>query len=416
MREIYRSDNLCVRAIPGRDDSRWFITFDHVGDDPSLERAGFGEAFFQRRGISLVSVIGRGNHWYQYPDMPRALDTIRRELQTASVRITYGLSMGGYAAVRFAGAVDASACLAISPQYSNDPAKVPFERRWVRDGRAIRWLDQLDGRIKCNIKPLIIYDSRADDARHAFLIAQDTAVSAVAIPYGSHPTSTYLSSAGLLTNLIDDLYSDSLDIDRLRRDVLEFRRSNPIWIAELARRQPEWRPKMGVALARKALALQPDNALSIYILAERLEVDQSFEEALNFYRRAYDLSGRLPFYGLHFLRGWAGAGGASEALALATTLQESHPHSTAILEVLAELHGQLGSLELEIERLAAKSEQFSDTQFDRNNLAYYRSRLRSLREARAPKLIRYVRAWLRHRRLAVRSSIGSANRRFERQI
>jgi hypothetical protein len=416
MREIYRSDNLRVRATPGQDISRWFITFDHVGDNPSLERAGFGEAFLHGRGISLISVVGRGNHWYQYPDMSGALDVIRRELQTASVRITYGVSMGGYAAVRFAEAVNATACLAISPQYSNDPRKVPFERRWMREARAIHWLPDLDGPIHCRIRPILIYDSREDDARHAFLIAQDTRVSAIAIPYGGHPTSTYLSSAGLLTGLIDDLHTSRLDTGRLQQRVLEARKSTPIWIGELARRQPGWRPRTGVHLGRQAVALHPNHDLLMFILAQRLEVDRCFEEALDLYRRAYHSSSYLPIYGLCYARALAAAGSTSEALALATALRGSHPHDTAILEFLAELHGQLGSLEREIQRLAARSAEPSSHPLDRDSLSYYRSRLRAMREARSPRLIRYVRAWLRHRRSKARTSIGLTNDRIERRI
>src|SRR5690606_2946301 len=97
--ELYRSDTLCVRAFPGRDRSRWFITFDHLREEPSLDRAGFGEEFFRTRGISLVTVIGSGNDWYQYPDIERALDVTRRSLAGARARIVYGSSMGGYAAV-----------------------------------------------------------------------------------------------------------------------------------------------------------------------------------------------------------------------------------------------------------------------------------------------------------------------------
>ena len=416
MREIYRSDNLCVRATPGQDSSRWFITFDHVGDNPSLERAGFGEAFLHGRGISVISVVGRGNHWYQYPDMSRALDVIRRELQTASVRITYGVGMGGYAAVRFAEAVNATACLALSPQYSNDPRKVPFERRWVREARAIRWLPDLDGPIRCRIRPVLIYDSREDDARHAFLIAQDTMVSAIAIPYGGHPTSTYLSGAGVLTGLIDDLHDSRLDTGRLQQRVLEARKSTPTWVGELARRQPSWRPKTGICLGRQALALHPDHDLLMFILAQRLEADRSFEEALGLYRRAYHRSGCLPIYGLAYARALAAAGDTSEALALSTALRESHPHATAILEFLAELHGQLGSLEREIQRLAAKSAELSGNQPDSDSLSYYRGRLRTMREARAPRLIRYVRAWLRHWRSKARTLIGLTNDRIERRI
>ena len=45
--------------------------------------------------------------------------------------ITFGNSMGGYGAIQFAGALGADVCLALSPQYSANPADIPNETRWL---------------------------------------------------------------------------------------------------------------------------------------------------------------------------------------------------------------------------------------------------------------------------------------------
>ena len=70
MTDLYRSATLCVRACPGADGTRWVVTFDNYGADASLDRPGFGEQFLRSRGLSAIVVIGAGNDWYQYPDMP----------------------------------------------------------------------------------------------------------------------------------------------------------------------------------------------------------------------------------------------------------------------------------------------------------------------------------------------------------
>ena len=49
---LYRSENLRVVAVPGADRDRWFVTFDSLRPDTDLDRKGFGEDFFQQRGLS----------------------------------------------------------------------------------------------------------------------------------------------------------------------------------------------------------------------------------------------------------------------------------------------------------------------------------------------------------------------------
>ena len=77
--------------------------------------------------------------------------------------MTYGSSMGGYAALRFARALRADAILALSPQYSIDPAVVPWEDRWRQDGARIAWLPALAGPLDPNVRPLITSTCRTRD-------------------------------------------------------------------------------------------------------------------------------------------------------------------------------------------------------------------------------------------------------------
>jgi hypothetical protein len=368
--ELYRSDTLCVRAWPGRDSSRWFITFDQVGDDFSLDRVGFGEGFFRARGISLITVVGRGNDWYQYADTSQALDAVRRALEGTRTRIAYGSSMGGYAAVRFADAIGATACLALSPQYSNDPAKVPFEQRWRQAGTSIRWREELSQPIRCRISPILIYDSRDDDARHAALIATDTRLTPIAIPYAGHPTGTYLSSAGLLTPLIEALHAEDLDLAAFEQMARERRKTAAAWIGELARRQPPHRGRIAERLARDALSRLPDSDLLTHILAEILVRKGAYGEALQLHRRAYDLSGQLVVYGIPYSQLLLSAGFPSRALGVALDLQERFPQSESLSKWIAELHFRMGNLDRAIEQAAERLDAHPD------ETAHYRALLR----------------------------------------
>ena len=119
--------------------------------------------------------------------------------------------MGAYAAVRFADAVGATAALALSPQYSVDPAKAPFERRWGQDQRRLRFLPALDGPIRTGIRPVIAYDPGSTDRLHADLIARDTPVQRVRLPFAGHPVGSFLQDAGLLNRLVMDTLDGTLD-------------------------------------------------------------------------------------------------------------------------------------------------------------------------------------------------------------
>lgn len=405
MSELYRSDNLCVRATPGADVSRWFITFDHVGHDTSLDREGFGKSYFESRGISVVSVVGRGNHWYQYPDMPQALDAIRQALVCARVRIAYGSSMGGYAAIRFADRIGATGCLAISPQYSIDPRKVPFERRWLREARSIQWHAELEAPIRSRIAPVVVFDPRSDDARHVALIAVDTRLVPISIPYGGHPVTTYLLAANLLTGLVDVVHDGTLDAVVFQSVARQRRKSTPQWIGELARRQPVHRSALAERLAREALRQSPDAPLLLHILAQILTTRRAHAEALEMHVRAYILGGRPVDYGLPYSWALYLAGFDGAALDIALKLRDLYPESTLVSEWVAELHFRAGSLAGAIEQAAGALGNMSVGTDPKS--AHYLQLLKKQRETRGPAIVRRVRSWLRRNWL--RQDIGRAS-------
>lgn len=338
--ELYRSDTLVVRSIPAADTGRWAVTFDCYGTDPSLDRPGFGEHFLASRGVSQIAVIGAGNDWYNYPDMRDALATIRAALKDAQRIMTYGSSMGAYAAIRFAGAVDADACLALSPQYSINPAKAPFETRWPEEAATICWREDIDGRIDTGrCVPVVVFDRKSEDARHVELIAADTPIIPVAIPYGAHPITTYLQAAGRLEEMVFATL-DSLDIAALRSDLIDNRHTNPIFIGELARRQPPWRSRLAIALARHGLDRAPEHFLLKNTLAACLTAAGLHGEALPIHEEISNGSNG------HFLGVYSNAlsatGRNEEALAVAKQALRVQPQNVYLHLWVGQLYDSLG--------------------------------------------------------------------------
>ena len=330
MIDLFRSDNVVVRSVPADDVSRWVVTFDHYGIGPGFDRPGFGEEFLRQSGLSAIHVMGRGGDWYQYPEMSEALAAVRRATAGAVRVMTYGSSMGGYAAIRFADAAGAHSVLAISPQYSIDPEKAAFEKRWLQDGQRIKWLPDIDGALATRVSPVVVFDSMSDDRRHVELIEAEIEISRIALPFCGHPAATYLADVGLLGEAVFLTLSGELNPSDFRREARLRRRRSSIHHVALATLQPGCRQAWGVGLARKALDLAPTNPLAMTALADRLGRLGRHDEAIVLYEAATDVSRRDVTYLVAHADGLLAAGRLTDAILISEEVVEKLP-STAHL-------------------------------------------------------------------------------------
>ena len=333
---LYRSPDLLVRHVPAADPSRHAATFDCYHDERTLDRPGFGEDYFARHGIAATHLLSRDNDWFQHPELPKALAAMRAAASGAGSVLAYGSSMGAYAAVRFADAVGATAVLALSPQYSIDPAKAPFERRWGQDRRRLRFLPALDGPIRCRVRPVVAYDPSGLDRHHADLIARDMPVQRLRLPYAGHPVGGCLQEAGLLHGLVMDTLDGTLDAAAVERAARAARRTLASYHGNLAACQPAVRPNLAIALALRAVALDPGRPESHLALALRLSAAGRHAEALAAHGRVAELE-RHPGYLMDFCIALRKAGDSAGALALAHEIQAAWPHHAGIYNTIAEL-------------------------------------------------------------------------------
>lgn len=332
MSDLYRSPNVLVRSVPAPDQSRWVVTFDHYGIGHGFDRLGFGETFFQAIGVSAIHVMGVREDWYQYPDMPEAMAAVRQAVAGAERVITYGSSMGGYAALRFADAAGAQAALILSPQYSIDPAKVPFERRWSQDSERLTFLTAVDGPIRCSIRPLVIYDPGTEDSRHIALIEAETPIEKAPLRNAGHPATTVLAESGVLAPLLVEMLAGEVDPRRLKIQLRRERSKSGAYLAHLAQGQPEWRRETALSLARRAYAINPNNLVPLTALAELLLKAGEGREALVLLEKADEMTaGENVHVAHHFATALTQAGRLTDALAVTRKATASAPH-------LAHLH------------------------------------------------------------------------------
>jgi tetratricopeptide (TPR) repeat protein len=259
--------------------------------------------------------------------------------------------MGGYAALRFAAAVGAHAALALSPQYSLDPRRVPFETRWASDRRRIRFLKQLDGTIRPAPRMILAFDSALEaDRRHAELLMADAPMTPIALPHAGHPVGGFLNDSKLLRPLVLTVLDGSFEPGRFRHAAHARRARSAHWLATLADRQPPWRNATAIALARRAVGMAPDHPALHDILGRRLAAAGLHAEAIESHYKAIAIEPIVDYlWGLS--KTLLAAGDVAGALEVAGRMQALAPRTAGyhawaarLREAQGDLPGQLAEL------------------------------------------------------------------------
>jgi tetratricopeptide (TPR) repeat protein len=262
---IYQAPDFLVRFVGAGRSQACVVAFSSFTDDPRLDRPGFGEGFFREKGIDAVHIINRTNVWYDYGELPEALQRIAALTAAYTRVVTYGSSMGGYAAIRYAEPAGASMAIAISPQYSISRRLVPFEKRWKSEARG-KNLRSGHRHGSARVETVIFYDPHDQDLEHVRLIAQAyPRTAAVRLPHAGHPVGAFLAETRLLSGAVLDIISGSFDAAALERAARALRRGSGQYLFTLARRLPPWHMSAKLRLAAAAAAATHDAAYFIYL-------------------------------------------------------------------------------------------------------------------------------------------------------
>ena len=315
--DLYRSDTIVVRRVATDNRDQWVITFDNYGIGHGFDRPGFGEDWLKAQGVSAIHVLGKAEDWYQYGDIDAALATVRKAVSGATRVMTYGSSMGGYAAIRFADAVGAHAALSLSPQYTLDPRIAAADRRWSQDSQRIEWIDRINGPLTTNARVVMAYDPWGLDGWHGRRIRGDIDVSPLRLPFTAHPATSFLSEIGLLGDLVLEVLNDRLDPSGFEREARRRRATSGVYLGELAGLQPAHRIRTALALARRAVAASPSNHHARLNLARLLLRNGEEVEAIELFEGLVRDSDRALTYLVDYGQALATVGRPAEARAIA---------------------------------------------------------------------------------------------------
>lgn len=164
-----------VRANPGNEE---LLPFEEVAEVNFLTRAGFVGIFVQ----------SARNDWFQHRSLSNGFARIRKERDLPRPLMSYGSSMGGFAAVAFASDVGADFFFAASPQASIAPAFMARieDRRW-RQHMKFFSRDRIMKGASRDMRGLLCYDRlHPHDRIHAAVIERVTKATLLHCPGSSH--------------------------------------------------------------------------------------------------------------------------------------------------------------------------------------------------------------------------------------
>lgn len=234
-RIVFESDDIRIRYCPASSRDLLVVTFANFLLTQSKDQPGFGERLLRAEGISAIHVTCGSNRWFQNSELLQLGDLIAGIRAGYREVVTYGSSMGAYAAILFSGQVRADRVVAASPQYSIDPAKVPFDRTWNWIAKDVAFINDEIG-AHASGQVFVIYDDKHVDRQHADLIAAEVPARRIVISHAGHPAVHFLHRAGILKPLMLDLIRGRYEESAVRSLVRTARRMSAGHLCSLARR------------------------------------------------------------------------------------------------------------------------------------------------------------------------------------
>ena len=182
---IFDCDDFEVIHRSGKQDFL-LVTFSSLGMFTPTGSMANGQLFWAKTladkfDYSAIGFVAKARNWFCSPHMPAACQAVAAKALSFNSVITYGSSMGGYGALRWARQVNATAVIAFAPQFSIDPAIVgAFDDRyaWAFRPAIHSNMDIVEEHVGC--PSFILTDrTKAVDKEHVSLIHRNVETTCV---------------------------------------------------------------------------------------------------------------------------------------------------------------------------------------------------------------------------------------------
>ena len=171
---------------------------------------------------NFISFVTSRNCWYLAPEVDQAIAAIKA-VTAGSRIITYGSSMGGYAAVNLSSALNADYFFALSPMSTIfDPFMAEIQDFRFSDERRLlsKTRDGIARGDHANRRGLIVYDDKhVHDAKHAEVILSQTRSEALTVSFSGHPSMNSLNRICSLREILAAIVCDTIDAQTLQAEI-----------------------------------------------------------------------------------------------------------------------------------------------------------------------------------------------------
>jgi len=228
---VYDDDEIRVIWHPGQTDFV-LITF---GDliTPAQGHRYFADKPAHKADIAALGIVAKSANWYPAGHVLRAYEAISPLIKDYPVKVAYGGSMGGYAAIKFSRLFGATHVIALCPQWSLDLAECeginPGWQEHVRPdmtGMGIRAAD-IHGEVFLfvdRLNPMDMFHCR-------MIIRAFGGAEVINVPCVGHNVTSVFAGTNNLLALI--AACRARDIPALRLFVRRTRRNYPLWREKL---------------------------------------------------------------------------------------------------------------------------------------------------------------------------------------
>jgi hypothetical protein len=263
---MYEDAHILSLFVDRGQDGPLLVTFSDLAYKPTPGRFS-ADVVAEKLGLSALGIVAKTPNWYPTENVLAAAEASAHVLSKFEQKVTYGGSMGGYAAIKFSDAYSANRILSMCPQATINPIHCGsiddrFKGYWAEgSGGDLIKSSEISGQLFLFFDPFHKIDSW-----HAEQIVKLSPTAAqIKVPFSGHHTSSILAGATRLKALLKN--SAELKFETIRRDVASIRR------------QHDLRARVLLETASKKHPLLCDQVLrNILLRKEDLQYPQRFWE------------------------------------------------------------------------------------------------------------------------------------------
>ena len=131
MQILFEDKNLKVVFSKGKTDYL-LVAFSPMNFSAKNSEDFYAKSIIINNNINAISITALNNHWYPEKFMKRIIDSISSITKQFKIVITYGVSMGGYGAIKYSKAINTTHIISMMPHWSINPNEIP-ENRYLKE-------------------------------------------------------------------------------------------------------------------------------------------------------------------------------------------------------------------------------------------------------------------------------------------